>query len=115
MTSHVDFSSDFNNWSQQKKWQGTFSVEWLFIKDIQNKYFKALPNKYNENKPVTNSRDTQEVTFVQGLKMLEIFKDFKEETSIFNDFQNLEREEFKKNKKNKGAKKEPTSGGSQAQ
>ncbi len=41
--------------------------------------------------------------------MLEIFKDFKEETSIFNDFQNLEREEAKKNKKQKAAKKEPQS------
>ena len=38
--------------------------------------------------------------------MLEIFRDFKEETSIFNDFENLEKEEFKKNKKNKQNKKE---------
>ncbi len=106
MTSGVDFQSDFANWTQQKKWQGTFSVSWLFVKDILNKFFKALPNKLNENKPVTNSRDTQEVTFNQGFRMLEIFRDFKEETSIFNDFKNLEKEEFKKNKKNKQNKKE---------
>ncbi len=99
MTSPVDFNSDFSNWTQQKKWSGTFNVSWLFVKDILNKHFKALPNKMNENKPVTNSRDTQEVPFSEGLRMLEIFKDFKEETSIFDDFQNLEKEEFKKQSK----------------
>ncbi len=77
MNSSVDFESDFTNWTQSKKWQGIFKVEWLFVKDIHNKQFKSIPNKLNENKPVTNSRDTQEVPFNEGIKMLEIFRDFK--------------------------------------
>jgi hypothetical protein len=56
------------------------------VKDIQNKHFKHLQNKLNEGKPVTNSRDTQEISFYEGGQMLEIFRDFVEETSIFNDF-----------------------------
>jgi hypothetical protein len=40
MNSSVDFNSDFNNWTQQKKWQGTFGVKWVYVKDIINKHFK---------------------------------------------------------------------------
>jgi hypothetical protein len=76
------------------------------VKDIVNKHFKALPNKLNENKPVTNSRDTQEVNMTEGFKMLELFRDFREETSIFNDFSKLEKDELKKISKMKPAKKE---------
>jgi hypothetical protein len=48
-------------WAQQNKWSGTFNVEWVFLKDIPNKQFRHLLLENNENKPVTNSRDTQEV------------------------------------------------------
>jgi hypothetical protein len=88
-------------WTQAKKWQGIFKIEWLFVKDILNKQFKSITNKLNENKPVTNSRDTQEVLFKEGLRMLEIFRDLKEETSIFNDISTFEREELKKSNKTK--------------
>lgn len=76
MISEVDFESDFKLWAQAKKWSGIFKVSWLFVKDIQNKNFKQLPNRFNENKPVTNSRDTQEVPVNEGIKILEIFRDF---------------------------------------
>jgi YTH domain-containing family protein len=92
-------------WTQAKKWQGTFRIEWLFIKDILNKYFKSITNKLNENKPVTNSRDTQEVLFKEGVRMLEIFRDLREETSIFNDISTFEHEELKKNNKTSKASK----------
>jgi YTH domain-containing family protein len=90
MTTPLDFHSDFSTWTKQKQWQGTFNVAWLFVKDIPNKQFKALPNKFNDNKPVANSRDTQEVPFSEGMRMLEIFRDFKEESSIFDDFESFE-------------------------
>lgn len=76
MTSAVDFDSSFIKGTQSKKWQGSFKVKWLYVKDIQNKAFKQLTNKLNENKPVANSRDTQEVPFKEGLRMLEIFRDY---------------------------------------
>ncbi|KAJ8513599.1 hypothetical protein OPV22_004033 [Ensete ventricosum] len=40
----------------------------------------------NENKPVTNSRDTQEVKLDQGLQLLKLFKDHVSKTSILDDF-----------------------------
>ena len=62
----------------------------MYVKDIPNKNFKHLMNKLNENKPVTNSRDMQEVSYAEGLRMLEIFRDFQEKTSIFDDHDILE-------------------------
>ena len=80
---------------------GNFAVKWLFCKDIPNKFFKHLSNKLNENKPVANSRDTQEVSFMEGVGMLEIFRDFQEQTSIFNDFDQFERHLLGGNKSKK--------------
>lgn len=40
----------------------------------------------NDNVIVTNSRDASEVSFYEGLAMMGIFRDFAEDTSIFNDF-----------------------------
>ncbi|KAJ8513049.1 hypothetical protein OPV22_003483 [Ensete ventricosum] len=40
----------------------------------------------NENKPVTNSRDTQEVKLEQGLQLLKLFKEHVGKTSILDDF-----------------------------
>ncbi|KAG2247831.1 hypothetical protein Bca52824_087459 [Brassica carinata] len=40
----------------------------------------------NENKPVTNSRDTQEVKIEQGVKVIKIFKEHVSKTCILNDF-----------------------------
>ncbi|CAF1944164.1 unnamed protein product [Brassica oleracea] len=40
----------------------------------------------NEDKPVTNSRDTQEVKLEQGLKIVKIFKEHTSKICILNDF-----------------------------
>jgi len=74
------------------------------LKDILNQHFKNLPNPLNEGKPVTNSRDTQEVPYTEGIKMLEIFRDFKEETSILDDYEQFEKIEGKKNSSKKAPK-----------
>ena len=39
------------------------------------------------DKPVTNSRDTQEVLMDQGLQMLKIFSNYNHKSSILDDFQ----------------------------
>jgi len=41
----------------------------------------------NENKPVTNSRDTQELFPDPGREMLKIFFEFRSKTSILDDFE----------------------------
>ena len=60
MVGPVDFDRDMDFW-QQDKWSGSFLVKWHFIKDIPNSSFRHIILENNENKPVTNSRDTQEV------------------------------------------------------
>ncbi|PUZ55353.1 hypothetical protein GQ55_5G205100 [Panicum hallii var. hallii] len=85
MVGPVDFNRNMNFW-QQDKWNGFFSVKWHIIKDVPNPQFRHIILENNENKPVTNSRDTQEVKFLQGTEMLNIFKNFSCKTSILDDF-----------------------------
>ncbi|KAL6636774.1 hypothetical protein ACP70R_024346 [Stipagrostis hirtigluma subsp. patula] len=85
MVGRVDFSKTVEYW-QQDKWTGCFPVKWHIVKDIPNSLLKHIILEYNENKPVTNSRDTQEVKLEQGLQILKIFKDHVCKTSILDDF-----------------------------
>ncbi|KAJ1403036.1 YTH domain [Sesbania bispinosa] len=59
MVGPVDFNKDMDFW-QQDKWNGSFPVKWHIIKDVPNGNFRHIILENNENKPVTNSRDTQE-------------------------------------------------------
>lgn len=63
MTGPVDFYKDMDFWHQDK-WSGSFPVKWHFIKDVPNPNFRHIILENNENKPVTNSRDTQEVCYL---------------------------------------------------
>jgi len=60
MTGPVDFDKTVEYW-QQDRWTGCFNVKWHIIKDIPNGVLRHITLENNENKPVTNSRDTQEV------------------------------------------------------
>lgn len=60
MIGNVDFHKNVEYW-QQDKWNGCFSVKWHVVKDVPNSLLKHITLENNENKPVTNSRDTQEV------------------------------------------------------
>jgi hypothetical protein len=107
MMSEVTFGEKLAHWQMNEKWAGKFKVEWVFVKDIQNKEFKSIINPSNENKPVTNSRDTQEIPFKEGMRMLEIFKLKKQESSLLDEFENYDNEE----RKGKEAKHEKESFG----
>ncbi|KAG0491881.1 hypothetical protein HPP92_005279 [Vanilla planifolia] len=85
MIGQVDFNKNMDFW-QQDKWNGYFPVKWHIIKDIPNRQFRHIILENNDNKPVTNSRDTQEVKFPQGTEMLNIFKNYTAKTSILDDF-----------------------------
>lgn len=63
MVGPVDFEKSLEYW-QQDKWNGCFPVKWHIVKDVPNSLLKHITLDNNENKPVTNSRDTQEVTLV---------------------------------------------------
>ncbi|KAH6757934.1 hypothetical protein C2S52_023172 [Perilla frutescens var. hirtella] len=85
MTGPVDFHRDMDFW-QQDKWSGSFPVKWHFVKDLPNPNFRHIILENNENKPVTNSRDTQEISFKKGLEMLKIYKSYTSKTSLLDDF-----------------------------
>ncbi|KAL6008693.1 hypothetical protein ACLOJK_021919, partial [Asimina triloba] len=85
MIGPVDFQKDMDFW-QQDKWTGSFPVKWHIIKDVPNANFRHIILENNENKPVTNSRDTQEVRYMEGMGMLSIFKNYSQKMSILDDF-----------------------------
>ncbi|KAK4764747.1 hypothetical protein SAY86_025837 [Trapa natans] len=86
MMGPVDFQKNLDYW-QQDKWNGCFPVKWHIVKDVPNNLLKHIILENNENKPVTNSRDTQEVKLEQGLKMIKIFKDHSSKTCLLDDFE----------------------------
>ncbi|KFK44672.1 hypothetical protein AALP_AA1G288700 [Arabis alpina] len=85
MVGPVDFNTSVEYW-QQDRWSGHFPVKWLIVKDVPNSLFRHIILESNDNKPVTNSRDTQEVGLEQGIEMLNIFKGCEMRSSILDDF-----------------------------
>ncbi|KAL6005209.1 hypothetical protein ACLOJK_005771 [Asimina triloba] len=85
MMGPVDFNKSVEYW-QQDKWTGCFAVKWHVVKDVPNSLLKHIKLENNEDKPVTNSRDTQEVKLDHGLEMLKIFKEHSSKTCILDDF-----------------------------
>ncbi|GKV14762.1 hypothetical protein SLEP1_g25584 [Rubroshorea leprosula] len=85
MVGSVDFDKSVDYWLQDK-WSGHFPVRWHIIKDVPNSQFRHILVRSNDNKPVTNSRDTQEVELEQGIEMLNIFKNYGSYSSILDDF-----------------------------
>uniref|UniRef100_A0A1L8DBZ4 Putative yth domain protein n=1 Tax=Nyssomyia neivai TaxID=330878 RepID=A0A1L8DBZ4_9DIPT len=85
MISNVDYNSNSSVWSQDK-WKGTFKVRWVYVKDVPNTQLRHIRLENNENKAVTNSRDTQEVPHPKGIQVYKIIHAFKHTTSIFDDF-----------------------------
>ncbi|CAH8386513.1 unnamed protein product [Eruca vesicaria subsp. sativa] len=85
MVGPVDFNQTVEYW-QQDKWTGCFPVKWHIVKDIPNSSLRHITLENNENKPVTNSRDTQEVKMEQGVKVIKVFKEHVSKTCILDDF-----------------------------
>ncbi|KAK6463791.1 YT521-B-like domain-containing protein [Scheffersomyces coipomensis] len=77
MKENIDFNKSSDIWVEQTRWKGIFPVEWLLIKDVPNRYFQHLKIPSNEYKPVTNSKDTQEIPFEVGISMLKIICSFR--------------------------------------
>ena len=65
MVGPVDFDKTVEYW-QQDKWNGCFPLKWHIVKDVPNNILKHITLDNNDNKPVTNSRDTQEVYFSES-------------------------------------------------
>ena len=90
MLTPIDYSKRAGVWAQDK-WKGKFQVKWIYAKDVPNSLLRHIRLENNENKPVTNSRDTQEVPAEKGRQVLKIISTYKHQTSIFDDFLHYER------------------------
>ena len=90
MMSPVDYEHQTDVWHMSNKWQGKFEVKWIYVKDVPNQQFRNIRLENNENKPVTNSRDTQEIPYEKGKLMLKTLHMYRHKTSIFDDFQYYE-------------------------
>ncbi|GAU21278.1 hypothetical protein TSUD_286880, partial [Trifolium subterraneum] len=56
------------------------------IHDVPNNVLRHITLENRENKPVTNSRDTQEVKFEKGIEILNFLKEYSSKTCILDDF-----------------------------
>ncbi|NP_001167919.1 uncharacterized protein LOC100381631 [Zea mays] len=92
MIGPVNFDKSVDYW-QNERWNGQFPVKWHIVKDVPNNIVRHIILENNENKRVTNSRDTQEVKLKQGLQMLAIFKNHEAQTNILEDFDFYEQRE----------------------
>ena len=92
MKSEVDFHNATGVWAQDK-WKGRFDVKWLYVKDVPNSQLRHIRLENNENKPVTNSRDTQEIPGEKGKQVMKIVHSYNHTTSIFDDFEHYEKKQ----------------------
>ncbi|XP_017052595.1 YTH domain-containing family protein [Drosophila ficusphila] len=92
MMTAVDYNSTSSVWSQDK-WKGKFKVKWIYVKDVPNGKLRHIRLENNENKSVTNSRDTQEVPNDKGIEVLQILHSYNHSTSIFDDFFHYEKKQ----------------------
>lgn len=76
MAGSIDFTKTSNIWVEHSRWKGIFPVQWLIYKRVPNKRFWSLKVPDNENKPVTSSRDTQELPYDVGVSMLKITSEY---------------------------------------
>ncbi|KIK93796.1 hypothetical protein PAXRUDRAFT_828613 [Paxillus rubicundulus Ve08.2h10] len=86
MLTPVDYTRSSTVWASDK-WKGVFKVRWIFVRDIPNANLRHIRlNNTAERKPVTNSRDTQELLPDAGQEMLRIFHTHPARTSLLQDF-----------------------------
>ena len=110
MKTICDENKTFGLWTQDGKWPGLFDVEWIFIKDVPFKEFKdiIITMKDGEVKPISNSRDTQEIPYEQAKIMLQRIAEYQNTNTILEHFEfydmrqdNYERNVEMKNKQMK--------------
>ena len=89
MKTPCDNEKSFEYWTQDEKWPGLFEVEWLFIKDVPFREFKniIITMKDGETKPISNSRDCQEIPLNYAKTMIEIFENYQNTNTILEHFE----------------------------
>jgi hypothetical protein len=107
MLTPVDYTRSSTVWASDK-WKGVFKVRWIFVRDIPNANLRHIRlNNTQERKPVTNSRDTQELLPDAGQEMLRIFSSHPSRTSLLQDFAFYELQAMQKIQVQPGAASPP--------
>ena len=68
-------------------------VRWHLVKDVPNSALRHIRLVQGDKKPVTNSRDAQEVEPSQGMLVLNVFREFRAATTLLDDFEFFGRRE----------------------
>jgi len=101
MKSPCDETKSFGLWTQDGKWPGLFDVEWVFIKDVPFKEFRnvIITMKDGEVKPISNSRDTQEIPFEQAKIMIQKIAEYQNTNTILEHFEfyDMRQENYERN------------------
>jgi len=96
MLTAVDYNTSSKVWAQDK-WKGIFKVRWVFVKDIPNNALRHIKlTNTPENKPITSSRDTQEVPHDKGIQVLHIMSTYQSRTTLLQDYAWYEHNESQK-------------------
>ena len=111
MKSPCDENKSFGLWTQDGKWPGLFDVEWLLIKDVPFREFKnvIITMKDGEVKPISNSRDSQEIPFDQAKIVIQKIAEYQNTNTILEHFEfyDMRQENYERNmlmNKNKESK-----------
>lgn len=74
MISDLESNLDTSIWGDKKKYGHAFKVRWIVVRDVHNRFLKHFLIPSNDMKPVTNSRDTQEIPPAICKSILKLFK-----------------------------------------
>ncbi|CAD8120555.1 unnamed protein product [Paramecium sonneborni] len=100
LTSAFNPKFHFQFWLIENKWFGTFSIEWLYIKDLSFKLFEnikqiqQLEGSEETIKSVYDLIDCTELSVDNGIKMTKIFQNEISNKSLFEEFPQLDKLEF---------------------
>lgn len=99
MMTALDYNSTSNVWVQEGKWKGTFKVRWIFVKDVPNGKLRHIKlTNTTERKPVTQSRDTQELPVEGGKEILKIMAEYNSKTTLLQDWPFYEQQALEQQK-----------------
>ena len=95
--SSVSLSAPSADFWQQAKWGGHLALRWHCVKDVPNSALRhilmdaapaegVLPPRCLLGKPVTNSRDVQQLSSAVGMQLLQTMVGYPSTTSLIDDF-----------------------------
>jgi hypothetical protein len=86
MRSQVDLAKTFPLWTYDNIYKGLFNVEWVYVKDVPFSEFRDIKT-FDTNKQLSHAKNNQELTFEQGVQMLEIFDVYVNNNTILEHFE----------------------------